>query len=276
MLSDLQGLRIIPRKRTAKGGSGIHLENGRGVSLDFSGHSPYIAGDDIGKIDWKAYARTKSLYVKDFAEERQINISVLLDCSSSMDYGSPDKWQFASILALCLSYIALHQGDRLSLLAVNDRLEVVKHNAAGMDNFYDLINLLPQVIPGGTNDPKAFSEALGCASGITFIISDFLNLAAEKMLDYLLLQGKQAVVMHVLSPDELWPSCEGELKLVDAETGRIKRIQLNMAARRRYIARMQGFWEKVRETCVQKDAGYVLARTDMKAYTVLRQALEVC
>lgn len=266
----------MPRIRAAKGGSGIHLGNGRGVSLDFHGHSAYSPGEDTRKIDWKAYARTGSLYVKDFSEERQINVGVLLDRSASMEFGRPGKWGFATKLALGINYLALKQGDRLSFLTVNDRFEVWQDNAAGMDHFHDLLKSVPQLKPNGVTSFEAFAGALDFVSGSAFIISDLFNIDAEGIIDSLCSRVQQAVVVHVIAPDELEPPCEGELKLVDAETGRIKRIQMDVALRRRYTVRVKEFLMKVRETCSRRGAGYVFARTDEAPITVLKRALEVC
>jgi len=269
-------LKIIPRKRAAKGGDGIHLGGGRGFSLDFYGHSAYTPGEDIRKIDWKAYARTGNLYLKDFTEERQINVGVLLDRSASMDFGRPGKWEFAAKLALGLSYLALKQGDRLSFLTVSDGFEALKENASGMDHFYDLLKAVPRLRPGGATVQDAFTGALGCVSGITFILSDLFNAGPEKILDYLCLRGRQAVFVHILSPDELAPPGGGELKLVDAETGRVKRIHLSTAARRQYAAKVKGFLMHAREMCSRRGGAYVFARTDEAPSAVLKRALEVC
>jgi uncharacterized protein (DUF58 family) len=266
----------MPGKRAAKGGSGMHLGGGRGVSLDFYGHSAYTPGEDIRKIDWKAYARTRNLYVKDFTEERQINVGVLLDRSASMDIGSPGKWEFAVKLALGLGYLALRQGDRLSFMTVSGNFEVLKENASGLEHFYDLLKAVPRLRPAGATAREAFTGALGCISGIPFILSDLFNAGAERILDCLCLRGQQAVLVHILAPDEFTPPGGGELKLVDAETGRVKRIHLNAAARRLYAAKVKEFLVGTREMCSRRGIAYVFARTDEAPSAVLKRALEVC
>lgn len=265
----------MPGKRASKGGSGIHPGSGRGVSLDFYGHSAYTPGEDIRKIDWKAYARTGNLYLKNFTEERQISVRVLLDRSASMDFGSPGKWEFAAKLALGLSYLALKQGDRLSFLTVRDEFEALKKNVSGMDHFYDLLKAVPRLRAGGATVQDAFMGALGGVSGITFILSDFFNAGVEKILDYLCLRGQQAVFAHILAPDELAPPSGVDLKLVDAETGRVKRIHINSAAGRRYAAKINRFLVNTRAMCSQKGGAYVSARTDEAPSAVIKRLLEV-
>lgn len=274
-LRDIQGLKILPRIRV-KGGSGIHLGSGRGVSMEFHGHSAYTPGEDIKNIDWKAYARTGGLYVRDFSEEKQVNIGVLLDRSASMDFGCPPKWPYAVNLALGLAYLTLHQGDPLSFLTAGDGLEVIKDHAAGMDHFYDLLATVQNLRPGEAMDQSAFPGGLEHVSGLLFVISDLFDVETELVLDHLALQGLRAVMIHILAPDELAPPCEGEFKLVDAESGRVKRIVINAARRRLYTAKMTAFMVKTRDTCMRRGAGYVLACTDAEPVQVLKQVLEVC
>lgn len=274
-LNNLQGLRIMPQVRI-KGGSGIHLGNSRGVSMDFHGHSAYSPGEDLRKIDWKAYARTGSLYVKDFTEERQINIGVLLDRSASMDFGRPNKWGCAVKLALGLSYLTLQQGDRLSFLTAGSGLGVIKDHAAGREHFNDVLKSLRQLKPAEETEQQAFIAGVEYISGMVFILSDLFNLDTGVVLDCLAVHGLQAVVIHILAPDELEPPCAGELKLVDAETGRTKRIVVNTARQRQYTSKMKAYAMKWRGACIQRGAGYVLARSDAEATAIIRQALEVC
>lgn len=263
------------RKRIVKGGGGIHPGAGRGVSLDFHGHSPYTPGEDVRKIDWKAYARTENLYVKDFSEERQALVGVLLDCSASMDFGRPGKWQMALKLSLGIAYLALRQGDRLSFCTAGRGLEVLKENAAGMEHFSELRKIAPRLKPGGATAQQVFTGAGFRGAGFTFILSDFLGLDAGAVLDHFWAGDRQVVAIQVISPQELEPPAGEELKLVDAETGRIMRVHFNAEARRRYAERAKRFLVETREQCVRRGAGYVLADTAADPVRVLRQALEV-
>ncbi|MCL6610361.1 MAG: DUF58 domain-containing protein [Peptococcaceae bacterium] len=265
----------MPRKRIAKGGGGVHLGAGRGASLDFYGHSPYTPGEDIRKIDWKAYARTENLYVKDFSEERQVLVRVLLDSSASMDFGSPGKWAFALKLSLGLACLALRQGDRLSFYTAGRSLEVLKESVAGTGHFYDLMKAAPLLRPGGATAQQAFTGAAPRGPGITFILSDFFGLDAAVVLDHFCLPDQQVAAIQVISPQELDPPAGEELKLVDAETGRIKRIHFTAAARRRYAEKAGLFLAATRERCVRRGASYILAITATDPVCVLKQALEV-
>ena len=263
------------RKRISRGGSGIHPGGGRGISLDFHGHSPYSCGDDIRQIDWKAYARTEKLYLKEFSEERQAAVRLLLDSSASMDFGSPAKWDYALKLSLGLAYLALKQGDRLSFYTAGHRLGVLKENVAGMGHFYDILKLIPLIKPAGATEQQAFGNTGAYGPGITFILSDFFGLDAAALLDRFCSAGQQVLALQVLSPQELEPPPGEELKLVDAETGRVKRIHFTAGARRRYIEKAGRFLAETREHCVRRGASYVFAGTSADPARILKQALEV-
>lgn len=263
----------MPRRRSAKGGSGIHPGAGRGISMDFHGHSPYTPGEDIRRIDWKAYARTENLYVKDFTEERQAHIRVLLDSSASMDFGRPGKWGYALKLALGLAYLALRQGDRLTFAAAGQRLELYKDNVAGVEHFFDLMKIAPRLQPGGATVQQSFAAPGG--PGIAFILSDFFSLDVPALIDRFCTPEQQLAAIHLLSPEELEPPAGEELKLVDAETGRIRRIHFTAGARRGYREKVSHFLAETRERFVRRGAVYVFASTAGDPVRVLKQALEV-
>lgn len=263
----------MPRRRSSKGGSGIHPGTGRGISMDFHGHSPYTTGEDIRRIDWKAYARTENLYVKDFSEERQAHIRVLLDSSASMDFGRPGKWEYALKLSLGLAYLALKQGDRLTFGAAGRRLELYKDNVTGVEHFFDLMKIAPRLQPGGATLQRSFAGPGG--PGITFILSDFFGLDVSDLLDRFCTADQQLAAIHLLSPEEQEPPAGEELKLVDAETGRIRRIHFTVGARRGYAEKVSRFLAETRERFIRRGAVYVLASTAGDPVRILKKALEV-
>lgn len=273
---DIQNLgNIMLRKRSAGGKGGIHPGGGRGLSLDFYGHSPYVPGDDVRRMDWLAYARTGGLYLKDFSEERQTIVRVLLDSSASMDFGSPGKWEFALKLSLGLAYLSLRQGDRLSFCAIGPGPQILKENVQGMDHFYDLAETARQLSPGGTARREDFAAAAGSGPGIVFVLSDFLGLDAAALLDMIADGRRQAAVLHLLSPQELEPDAGEELKLVDAETGGTRRIHFTSGARRRYRQRVKDFLAETREHCIRRGAAHVFADSGTDPVMALKRVLEV-
>jgi uncharacterized protein (DUF58 family) len=110
-LSRAHGLELAARRRLAGAWAGRHRTALIGSSLDPAEHRDYQPGDDLARIDWKAYARSDRLTVRRFHDERQLPLCVLLDDSASMAYGTPTKAEVAQLLAAMLALLALDQGD---------------------------------------------------------------------------------------------------------------------------------------------------------------------
>ena len=133
--------------------SGMHRSPYHGFSVEFAQHRPYVAGDDIRHLDWKVYARSDKLHLKQYQQETSLDLMILLDASGSMRYGSrsfeeasgaghtlsPDgranwsKFDHATAIAAALAYITLRQGDRVGLTIFADevRAQVRRSSAQG-------------------------------------------------------------------------------------------------------------------------------------------------
>src|SRR6201998_4988522 len=84
---------------------------------EFADHREYYPGDDFRYLDWNVFARHDELLLKRFQEEEDLHVYLLLDCSASMAYGTPPKFDFARQVAAALSYIALADLDRVAIIA---------------------------------------------------------------------------------------------------------------------------------------------------------------
>ena len=95
--------------------SGLHRSPLHGVSVEFADYREYAPGDDLKRLDWRAYARTNRHVVKQYEEESNLRCTILLDASASMRYGRPDgamtKFTFAATLAASLAHLCVHQRD---------------------------------------------------------------------------------------------------------------------------------------------------------------------
>ena len=94
----------------------------RGGGVEFADHRDYTPGDDFRYLDWNLYARHGDLLLKRFQEEEDLHVYLLIDCSMSMGYGSPSKFDLARQVAAALAYIALADLDRVCLHAYSDQI----------------------------------------------------------------------------------------------------------------------------------------------------------
>lgn len=271
-LREIECFKVMPRKKILKGGKGNYKGQGFGNSLDFYGHREYILGDDIRKIDWKAYMRTEKFYIKEFTEERQMHVNVILDNSASMDIDN-NKWIVAKKIALGISYLTLKQSDNLSFYTINDKLKSIQKNVRGKEYFYELIELISKIKAEGITNFYKATHLENNMDGITFIISDFFGEKIEKVLDFLCSKGQEVVCIHILAPSEINPDYEEELKLIDIETGNIRRIQFNNKVKEVYMKKIKSFIEDIKNNCSLRESRYILAPTDIYPSKIMMKVL---
>src|SRR5258708_30216697 len=97
--------------------AGEHKSPYRGFAVEFAQHREYTHGDDTRHLDWKVLGRTDRYYIKQYEQETNYVANILLDGSESMKYGSGkiSKLQYGKMMAACLAYLILHQGDAVAL-----------------------------------------------------------------------------------------------------------------------------------------------------------------
>src|SRR5437868_8729133 len=99
ILQRLDNLALLTRKSMATGRPGRRRSPMAGSSMEFADYRRYTVGDDFRRIDWRAYARLERLFLRIFEAEENLTITVLIDCSDSMQYGKPAKAPLATALA---------------------------------------------------------------------------------------------------------------------------------------------------------------------------------
>lgn len=142
--------------------SGQHRSPYQGFSVEFAQHRPYAPGDDLRHLDWKVFARSDKLHLKQYQQETNFDLIVLVDCSGSMSYGSrsfseasgvgrdksPDgrthwsKFDHATALAAALSYITLRQGDRVGLEMFDERVRLVLKRSSSQGTWRQIVSAL--------------------------------------------------------------------------------------------------------------------------------------
>jgi len=103
--------------------SGMHSSPHRGSSVEFAEYRRYIPGDDLRRLDWRAYGRTDRYYVKEFEADTNLRLCLLLDISGSMNFVSNgvSKLEYARRLAATLGYLAVQQSDAVGLTCLGEK-----------------------------------------------------------------------------------------------------------------------------------------------------------
>lgn len=270
---EIDNLKIRPRKKLLKGGKGNFKGGGSGDSLDFYGHRKYIPGDDIRKIDWQAFLKTEEFYIREYTEERELQVNIILDKSASMDYGSPNKWEVAKFLAGGLSYLTLKQSDSLSFYSFNENLSTWQKNVRGRESLYYLIERLAETNPAGKTNFKEILKINNLSSGITIIITDLWEKDIFQVLDFLNAQGQEIILIHLLSPQELEPEFTDEWKMRDIETQVMHNVDVNNKVKEIYAQKLKKHIKSNKEKCLNREIQYLLSSTNEKPAKILFQAL---
>src|SRR5258706_661376 len=123
-VASLSDLKVRARVVVEGALSGLHRSPHHGASVEFAEHKEYAPGDEVRRIDWKAYGKFDKYYVKRYEEETELRAYLVVDCSASMGYAGQgvSKLTYATWLAAGLSYLMLRQQDQAGMIAFADRL----------------------------------------------------------------------------------------------------------------------------------------------------------
>lgn len=193
----------------------------------FTGHRPYVGGDDLRRIDWNAYARSGGLFVKLLEEEEPRASAVVLEASATMLAGSPPRWTGMLRLAAIAGGLSLRHLDALRLVAGGTELRLT-----GARSLPQLLDRLRRLEPGAVESPRAVVDRLldGGNPGRVHWISHFADPAAiEPALRVLRRHSVRATGVLPVVPDDREVVQRGWILVTDPATGRRERIAVDRA-----------------------------------------------
>jgi uncharacterized protein (DUF58 family) len=274
-LKKLEYLRILSKQAFAGRFRAERRSRALGAGLEFADHRMYAAGDDIRRVDWRAWQRLGRLLVRLFEEEQDLPIYLFIDASRSMAAGRPSKLSYARRVAAALCYIGLAKLDRVSLIAYSARLREQLPTQRGKGRIFRIFSFLSAVKPEGETDAVAAFTSF-CTSprrrGLAVVISDLLDPHGfAGGLDVLRRQQNDLFVIHLSSPTDAAPDWAGDLRLVDAETGEACDVSVTPAMLEAYRGVYARFCTEVDDYCTKYGAGYVKVITDAPFEDVILQ-----
>jgi uncharacterized protein (DUF58 family) len=215
---------------------------GRGVEFDEV--REYQPGDDVRLIDWNVTARSGRAYVKQYREERELTVALVIDSSRSLDFGTyrQTKRELVTELAASLAFSAIQNNDKVGLVQFTDRIERYLPPRKGRRHVLRLLRDLLYAEPAGRGSDLAgavrFAQQVLPRRAIIFLVSDFQRLDFETALRVL---RRRHDVVPVLVEDRreraLTPGGWGRFE--DAETGRLREVPLGGRRFRRRYAQAQ-------------------------------------
>src|SRR5213593_4297408 len=120
LLRRLEQFQLLAQRRAKSSAKGERRSKARGQSVEFADHRNYTVGDDFRYLDWNLFGRLDRLFLKLYEEERELPVTIFLDASESMTFGTPRKFDFARQVAAAVGYVALCGFDRVSVAAFPD------------------------------------------------------------------------------------------------------------------------------------------------------------
>jgi uncharacterized protein (DUF58 family) len=284
-LRKLELLRIQGRRAFPGTMRGERRSTRRGASVEFADFRKYEAGDDFRHVDWSIYARLERLMLRQFVEEEDVRIEILIDQSPSMHFGSPmTKFDFARRAAAALAFLAVSSLDQVGVATFDTAIRLQKRASRGRGHLMAVLNFLESL----SKDEKASQKTASSQEasdhsavtiqpnqrtslsgvlrnyqkttlrpGIVFVISDFLDEDDFRTEAKLLVQRKFDVnLIQVLADEEVNPEVAGDLLMVDSESGDEREITANERAIAAYKKTLAKFTSSLESFCKSNGLGY--------------------
>lgn len=266
LLARISDLALLARTVVDGFMHGLHRSSRMGLSLDFAEHRAYQPGDDIRRIDWRAFGRTDRHYVKEYEADTNAAVVFALDASGSMDFGSGPitKFHYARCLIASLAWLSQRQGDRVGLVTFTDDLaDLVPPSTRHLQL---LLHTLARTKAGGAGRLPAVLERasrITTRAGIVVLVSDCYEepAALGTAVDALRARGHEVIVFHLVDPAERELPWTAPATFQDAESG--VRLPLRPEELRpKYRRLMQEHRDGLSRRMVASGADYVPVDTD--------------
>lgn len=245
--------------------AGLHRSPHKGGSVEFAEYVEYTPGQDPRHIDWKVFAKSDRVVIKQFEDETNLRVYLLMDGSGSMDYQSEEaplsKLRYSAFLAATFAYLFMRQGDAVGAMAFDDEVRHYLPASARTSHLDDLFYLFDHL----KSDRKTAIEAAlrtiaerARPRSLLMIFSDMLDGNDEILNLIKVLRSKrfEVALFHVIDPAELDLPFEGMTQFEGLEGEGLLLVDPD-DLRQRYMALMQEHLENVQRHCEQGDVEYV-------------------
>jgi len=253
--------------------TGMHRSPFHGVSVEFAHHRPYSAGDDIRHLDWKVYGRTDRLYVRQYEEETNLDLVILVDASGSMGYASQGGWRkydHAASVAAAVAYLALRQQDRVGLVLFSDHIDTTTRTTSSRGHWRSIVETLTGALSAEserdekTDMERVFEQVVARLTqrSLVVLIGDLFDDpdGLSRGLARLRYGGHDLIAVQTLDPAELGFPFRSPTEFVGLEGE--GRLGLDPASlKRAYLGALEEHLERVEKTVMRFRYDYLMADT---------------
>jgi uncharacterized protein (DUF58 family) len=265
--------------RSAKEGTinGRHTSPHKGFSVEFAEHRQYVSGDDLRNLDWRVYGKSDRYYIKQYIEETNMRVTILVDASGSMNYRGEEatglggkehlsKFEYARYLASALSYLLIRQQDAVGLVTFADGINTYLRPTAKPSQVRAILEELAGTEPGDdTRCAETFHEIAERipSRGLVIVISDLFDDAGalKEALHHFRFKNHELVVFHLMAEEELSFPFEkfDDFKCLEVEG---RRLNIDPSTiRASYLDQVSSHLKSIELACGQMEADYVPINT---------------
>ena len=238
-----------------------------GAGIEFADHREYAPGDDFRYLDLNVYQRTGRLLIRLFEEEEDLSVYVIVDTSRSMEMGNPAKLDYAKRIAAALSYVALANLDRVSVLGFSDQMQSRLAPTRGKNRIFKVFEFLRPLEASGETDLRTALRTFAAQNkrrGVAILISDLYDPKGfEDGINQLRYAKFDPYVLHVIDPNDARPPLHGDVRLVDHETGETREVTVTPRILDKFAKAHARYLHEIQEFCGNKQVTYHPLPTDV-------------
>jgi uncharacterized protein (DUF58 family) len=260
--------------------TGGHSSPFHGYSSEFSQYKSYTPGDDLKFFDWKAYGRTERPVIRQYQDETNVNVYLVLDNSASMNYlggGEINKFEYAIVLTATLALMAYNQRDAISLVYGADSPQGLTRPRNSPANLKQIFHTLEHLKSEGVTDLKGLFNQLAPhlkSRSMTFLVTDLWQDTQDIIAGIKSIRHKsQAITLiHLLTPWETLFFEGRDIELTDLEN--LTKLKISAThLKKEYLETLQAHQNYLRSECFLLKAKYVGLQTTLPFYQSMRQVL---
>ena len=284
-LSRVAKLQLFARQVVEGFCSGKHRSPHKGFSVEFKEHRQYVRGDEIRSIDWKVFAKSDRLYIREYEEETNLRCTLLVDRSGSMRYQGDrsdglSKYDYAQRLAASLAYLMLGQQDAVGLVTFDDRPRDRLPVRARPSHLRAVMTALAADATRRETDLGGVFSKIAAAlgrRGLVIIISDAMGEveSMRRALAQFRASNHEVLFFQVLDPDELDFPFSGRIQFRDLESVAPEHTVDARVLRDAYLKRLEAHQEELRQVCRRNRVDFIPLTTERPFSEALHEYLAV-
>ncbi|HYI94973.1 MAG TPA: DUF58 domain-containing protein [Bryobacteraceae bacterium] len=281
VLASISGLELIAKTVVDGFVSGLHRSPDFGFSQEFAEYRAYTEGDDLRHVDWNVFARTDRMYLKRYRGETNTQLTLLLDASASMAYGSHNvnKLDFARYLIASIAYLSHQQRDASGIIVFDDEIRNFVPPSSRQGQFPRILHAIEKAEPGRRTDfakPFFHCQSFLHRRGVIVVVSDFYEDAevVVKTMEPMRFHGNEIILFHVLDPQEIRPVIKDPALVLDMETGDTIEVTPDYV-KHEYGPKIDGHIAALRDRAQRSGIDYFLLDTSKPLDAALRSYLLV-